>query len=159
MSVPSLVQAFYERIWNSGDLADASDLLSEDFIFRGSLGNELRGRDAFLQYVRSVWVRWRTTIVRFWIALQKERRHLQKCASQVTIWLLFEVSNLPGSQFIGSARRYLLWMARSFLNCGSWANLLHLTHFFGKMLHKFSEHFKDDFTVGVRPTGTQTTCV
>ena len=54
MSVPNLVQAFYERIWNSGDLAAASDLLSEDFIFRGSLGNELRGRDAFLQYVRSV---------------------------------------------------------------------------------------------------------
>ena len=54
MSVPHLVEAFYARIWNAGDLAAASDLLSEEFCFRGSLGREMRGRDAFLEYVRSV---------------------------------------------------------------------------------------------------------
>jgi len=54
MSVPNLVKAFYGRIWNAGDLAAASDLLSEEFSFRGSLGSELRGRDAFSEYVRSV---------------------------------------------------------------------------------------------------------
>lgn len=31
-----------------------SDLLAEDFSFRGSLGSELRGREAFKDYVRSV---------------------------------------------------------------------------------------------------------
>ena len=54
MSAPRLVEAFYERIWNAGDLDAAAELLSEDFSFRGSLGAELRGREAFQDYVRSV---------------------------------------------------------------------------------------------------------
>lgn len=54
MTTPNLVTAFYERIWNAGDLDAASDLLIEDFSFRGSLGAELRGREAFKDYVRSV---------------------------------------------------------------------------------------------------------
>lgn len=54
MSTPSLVTAFYERIWNAGDLAPAAEILAPDLSFRGSLGAELRGRDAFLGYVRSV---------------------------------------------------------------------------------------------------------
>jgi steroid delta-isomerase-like uncharacterized protein len=54
MSTPPLVEAFYASIWNAGDLAAASDLLSEGFCFRGSLGREMGGRDAFLEYVRSV---------------------------------------------------------------------------------------------------------
>ena len=54
MSAPQLVEAFYERIWNTGDLGAADSLLSEDFSFRGSLGSELRGREAFGDYVRSV---------------------------------------------------------------------------------------------------------
>lgn len=54
MSTPILVEAFYGRIWNQGDLAAASELLSEDFCFRGSLGSEMRGRGAFSEYVRSV---------------------------------------------------------------------------------------------------------
>lgn len=54
MSTPNLVEAFYQRIWNAGDLGAASDLLTGDFSFRGSLGAELWGRDAFSGYVRSV---------------------------------------------------------------------------------------------------------
>jgi predicted ester cyclase len=53
VSTPALVRAFYERIWNAGDLAVADELLAPDLVFRGSLGVELRGRDAFLDYVRS----------------------------------------------------------------------------------------------------------
>ncbi|HTX42536.1 MAG TPA: ester cyclase [Acidobacteriaceae bacterium] len=49
-----LVRAFYERIWNAGDLSAVPALLSPDFRFRGSLGNELVGWDAFREYVRSV---------------------------------------------------------------------------------------------------------
>jgi predicted ester cyclase len=49
-----LVQAFYERIWNAGDTGATVQLLDPDFIFRGSLGAEMRGRDAFCGYVRSV---------------------------------------------------------------------------------------------------------
>ena len=54
MSTPTLVETFYSRIWNDGDLAVASELLGERFSFRGSLGSEVRGRDAFTEYVRSV---------------------------------------------------------------------------------------------------------
>lgn len=54
MSTPYLVEEFYQRIWNNGELAAASELLGKDFRFRGSLGQEMRGGDAFLEYVRSV---------------------------------------------------------------------------------------------------------
>jgi len=53
MSTPPVVTAFYERIWNAGDLAGVSELLAPDLAFRGSLGAELRGRDAFREYVTS----------------------------------------------------------------------------------------------------------
>ena len=54
MSTPTLVQQFYERIWNAGEEGAAAALLAEDFVFRGSLGSSTRGREAFLDYVRSV---------------------------------------------------------------------------------------------------------
>ena len=54
MSTPTLVQQFYERIWNAGEEGAASALLAEEFVFRGSFGSSTRGREAFLDYVRSV---------------------------------------------------------------------------------------------------------
>jgi steroid delta-isomerase-like uncharacterized protein len=51
---PKLVDAFYERIWNEGEERAISELLTEDFCFRGSLGVELGGREAFTEYVRSM---------------------------------------------------------------------------------------------------------
>ena len=54
MTTPKLVEAFYERIWNAGDIGAAETLLNEAFIFRGSLGTEHRGRTAFTDYVLSV---------------------------------------------------------------------------------------------------------
>ena len=54
MSTPTHVDSFYSRIWNNGDLTARSELLSKDFCFRGSLGAEMRGYDAFGEYVRSV---------------------------------------------------------------------------------------------------------
>ena len=54
MSTPKPVMTFYERIWNAGDLRAVSVLLTPDFSFRSSLGTEMRGRDAFAEYVRSI---------------------------------------------------------------------------------------------------------
>ena len=54
MSTPKLVEAFYQRIWNDGDVAAARELLASDFSFRGSLGNEMTGREEFENYVCSV---------------------------------------------------------------------------------------------------------
>ncbi len=54
MSTPQLVHAFYERIWNAGNLGAIPDLLTKGFAFRGSLGSEMRGHTAFADYVRSI---------------------------------------------------------------------------------------------------------
>jgi len=54
MSTPIQVEMFYQKIWNAGDVEVATDLLTEEFVFRGSLGPELKGRGAFLAYVQSV---------------------------------------------------------------------------------------------------------
>jgi predicted ester cyclase len=54
VSTPKLVEEFYTRIWNRGELDDVTDLLASEFTFRGSLGTQLTGRDAFKTYVRSV---------------------------------------------------------------------------------------------------------
>jgi predicted ester cyclase len=53
-SPKELVEAFYTRIWNAGDLSATRDLLTAGFVFRGSLGNELQGRHAFGEYVCTV---------------------------------------------------------------------------------------------------------
>jgi predicted ester cyclase len=49
-----LVQAFYDRIWNAGEIPAVDELLAADFAFRGSLGPEMRGPRAFSDYVRMV---------------------------------------------------------------------------------------------------------
>ena len=54
MAIPYLVDQFYERIWNAGELSAIPELLSETFSFRGSLGMELQGRDAFACYVTTI---------------------------------------------------------------------------------------------------------
>lgn len=54
MSTPYLVEEFYSRIWNQGNVSAASEILTEDFEFRGSFGSELRGVDAFKHYEESV---------------------------------------------------------------------------------------------------------
>ena len=54
MSTPKLVEDFYQRIWNDGNLDVAAELLTSQFSFRGSLGSEMRGREAFKKYVRTV---------------------------------------------------------------------------------------------------------
>jgi predicted ester cyclase len=45
-----LVQRFYEEAWNRWDDAVVDDLLAEKFEFRGSLGDELTGRDEWRGY-------------------------------------------------------------------------------------------------------------
>lgn len=54
MSVPAAVETFYEAIWNRGHVDVAHDLLADDFVFRGSLGTEMRGQAAFVDYVHAV---------------------------------------------------------------------------------------------------------
>jgi hypothetical protein len=39
-NAPKLVESFYDRIWNQGNLEAAEQLLTSNFAFRGSLGAE-----------------------------------------------------------------------------------------------------------------------
>src|SRR5918992_1466592 len=51
MNPADLVRCFYEHIWNRGEKARISELLHENFTFRGSLGQKKRGHDGFAEYV------------------------------------------------------------------------------------------------------------
>jgi steroid delta-isomerase-like uncharacterized protein len=46
----TLVRRFYADVWNRWDDAALDDLLDDEFAFRGSLGDEVRGRDGFRGY-------------------------------------------------------------------------------------------------------------
>ena len=50
----TLVERFYNDLWNRQDFAVAGDILAADFRFRGSLGPEMVGIAAFIAYVESV---------------------------------------------------------------------------------------------------------
>ena len=52
-----LVHRFYEQIWDAHDASAIPQVLHEDFAFRGSLGQELRGHDGFSGYVSNVWIK------------------------------------------------------------------------------------------------------
>ncbi|HJS74499.1 MAG TPA: GNAT family N-acetyltransferase, partial [Vicinamibacteria bacterium] len=52
--VAQLVRRFYGDIWNRYDRSAKADLLTDDFRFRGSLGRDSVGLEAFAEYVESV---------------------------------------------------------------------------------------------------------
>ena len=54
MTTPTLVRDFYERVWNAGEHSAVDELLAEGFVFRGSLGAQMRGRARFWDYVCEV---------------------------------------------------------------------------------------------------------
>jgi steroid delta-isomerase-like uncharacterized protein len=53
-AIADLVRRFYRDVWDAHDRDAIPDLLTDDFRFRGSLGRESVGIDAFAEYVDSV---------------------------------------------------------------------------------------------------------
>ena len=49
-----IVERFYRELWNNWDLDVAEEVLAEDFVFRGTLGSTLEGREAFKGYAEKV---------------------------------------------------------------------------------------------------------
>jgi steroid delta-isomerase-like uncharacterized protein len=49
-----LIHRFYDEMWNPGNFAKVDELIAEGIVFRGSLGNEMRGREGFRGYMRKV---------------------------------------------------------------------------------------------------------
>jgi steroid delta-isomerase-like uncharacterized protein len=50
----TLVERFYDAVWNRADETEARAILAPDFRFRASLGPELRGPGGFIAYLRAV---------------------------------------------------------------------------------------------------------
>jgi steroid delta-isomerase-like uncharacterized protein len=50
----SQVRRFYEVLWDAHDREAMPSILHENFTFRGSLGQEKRGHDGFVEYVDMV---------------------------------------------------------------------------------------------------------
>ena len=105
MITPKLVQDFYERIWNDGNLDAAAELLTPEFSFRGPLGNEMRGRDAFKNYV-VVFARLSPIIIaKFFPASPRKTRLLPRCVSQAVTWRHFEAMSRREDSFNGWEQR------------------------------------------------------
>jgi steroid delta-isomerase-like uncharacterized protein len=49
-----LIRRFFDEMWNPWNFDKADELLAPDIRFRGTLGAELKGRDAFRAYMRKV---------------------------------------------------------------------------------------------------------
>src|SRR4029077_11246869 len=49
-----LIRRYYDELWNRWDFALVDALIAEDFVFRGSLGVSVRGREGFRDYMRTV---------------------------------------------------------------------------------------------------------
>jgi steroid delta-isomerase-like uncharacterized protein len=49
-----LIRRFFDEMWNPWNFAKADELLAPEIVFKGTLGNEIRGRDAFRAYMRKV---------------------------------------------------------------------------------------------------------
>ena len=54
LTAKALVERFYDVVWNKADEQAAREILAHGFVFRASLGPELRGPEGFVAYLRSV---------------------------------------------------------------------------------------------------------
>jgi predicted ester cyclase len=54
MSPKRLIERFYNEVWNRADEVVAHEILHSEFCFRGSLGEEKRGSDGFITYLRMI---------------------------------------------------------------------------------------------------------
>jgi steroid delta-isomerase-like uncharacterized protein len=50
----NLIRRFFDEMWNPWNFAKADELLAPDITFQGTLGPELKGREAFRAYMRKV---------------------------------------------------------------------------------------------------------
>jgi steroid delta-isomerase-like uncharacterized protein len=75
-----LVRRFYRDVWNRWDDEAVDQLLAEDFVFRGSLGDEERGRDGFRAYrarVRAAFPDFRSEIIELVAEGERAAVHLR----------------------------------------------------------------------------------
>jgi steroid delta-isomerase-like uncharacterized protein len=49
-----IVRRFFDEMWNPWNFAKVDEILAPEIVFKGTLGDELTGRDAFRTYMRKV---------------------------------------------------------------------------------------------------------
>jgi len=49
-----VIRRYYEELWNVWNFDKATEFLSTEIVFRGSLGTETQGREAFCEYMRKI---------------------------------------------------------------------------------------------------------
>lgn len=52
--IEGLVRHFYADLWEAGREEHAAQILHSDLVFRGSIGQQARGIDGFIRYLRMV---------------------------------------------------------------------------------------------------------
>jgi steroid delta-isomerase-like uncharacterized protein len=92
-----LVQRYYEEMWNAWNFGLADELLTDDFCFRGSFGLEVRGVDAFKDYMRLV----QSAFPDFYNKIE----HTFSCASQVVARLTYTGTHNGGFLGVAATRR------------------------------------------------------
>lgn len=50
----ALIHRYYEELWNSWNFGVIGEILTDDFVFHGSLGIEKTGHDGFIEYAKLV---------------------------------------------------------------------------------------------------------
>src|SRR5215475_9205525 len=119
MSPKTLIERFYHEVWNRADEVVAREILHPEFCFRGSLGEEKRGPDGFITYLRMIHS-----------ALSRSRRLSKRgsapppeCDSLVCIEASFSAWHPPAKRFHGPAPLFLQSMATRLPTFGYLATL------------------------------------
>src|SRR5215472_7972556 len=123
MSPKTLIERFYHEVWNRADEVVAREILHPEFCFRGSLGEEKRGPDGFITYLRMI----HTALSKYTCTIEEiveeGQRAAAECYSLVCIEASFSVWHPPAGRFHGPAPLFLQSMATRLQTFGYLATL------------------------------------
>jgi SnoaL-like polyketide cyclase len=111
MSPKRLIERFYHEVWNRPDEVVAREILHPEFCFRGSLGEEKRGPDGFITYLRMVHAALSKYTCTIEEIVEEGSAPLPECDSPVYIEAGFSAWNPPAGRFHGLAPLFLQSMA------------------------------------------------
>ena len=106
MSPKRLVERFYHEVWNRADEVVAREILHPEFCFRGSLGEEKRGPDGFITYLRMI----HTALSKYTCTIEEIVEERQRAAARMRF------AGIHRGQFLGVAPsgREISWSGAAF---------------------------------------------
>ena len=114
MSPKRLIERFYHEVWNCADEVVAREILHPEFCFRGSLGEEKRGPDGFITYLRMI----HTALSKYTCTIEEIVEEGQRAAARMRFAGILEASfsawHPPAGRFHGPAPLF----------CNRWAQKL-----------------------------------